>query len=106
MRKTITVSNGRRELSRSPCSKAFSGAVLLILVLPFGALPQQLGATHFTSFRVKGAGSTAPTSINDDGVIAGIYEEGGTGSSYGFVRAADGSITKFHEPHGSRFRQR
>lgn len=50
-----------------------------------------------TTFTVSGSPATAPTSINNEGVIAGDYE----GSQYGwqpFVRNADGTITTYAVP--------
>jgi hypothetical protein len=60
-----------------------------------------------TEFDAPGAGSaanrgTSPLSINDAGEIAGLYTTGGAGvgsSYYGFLRAANGTITTVSEPN-------
>jgi hypothetical protein len=44
---------------------------------------------------------TVPTSINEQGEIAGYYSNSFGGAMFGFVRAADGTITGLPEPPGS-----
>ena len=76
---------------------ALAWAIILVLaVLASGSAQAQ---NVFTTFNVTGAGTTALSgtggiSINDAGVIAGIYVATGN-VAHGFVRAADGTITTF-----------
>ncbi|MBV9569742.1 MAG: hypothetical protein JO056_00690 [Alphaproteobacteria bacterium] len=56
-------------------------------------------ATTITTFDVPGATYTGPKGINRDGTIAGQYHVA-NGCEQGFVRAPDGTITKF-DPQGT-----
>jgi hypothetical protein len=48
-------------------------------------------------FDVPGATITSPTGINDAGTISGYYQDSGS-TYHGFVRAADGTITRINIP--------
>jgi probable HAF family extracellular repeat protein len=51
----------------------------------------------FVTWEVQGSVLTVPTGINASGVIVGYFESA-DGSSHGFVRARDGSISDIEAP--------
>jgi hypothetical protein len=58
------------------------------------------GGTLSTFVASEDAVVTAPTGINKAGTIAGAYRNG-DGTTHGFVRAPDGTITVIDVPEGS-----
>ncbi len=72
---------------------AFAAATGLAGSHAFAAAP---GGASFTLFAVHGSIATEPVSINDTGTITGTYLVNNL--RHGFVRSADGKITKFDPP--------
>ena len=65
-----------------------------------GFVRDQLG--NYTSFIVPNMLGTTPSSINNAGVIAGLYVPPSTnGFEFGFIRDAAGNITTFAPPHAN-----
>jgi hypothetical protein len=85
--------------------KGFVRIAVVCLCLLFALATPARPQGTFTTFHVPGAGTgmlqgTIPVSINAAGDITGIYFDANNFPLvHGFVRAADGTITKFDAPH-------
>src|SRR5215471_11244632 len=73
-----------------------TGAVVLFALLAIAIQPSAWGQT-FTTFDPPDSLSTAPSSVNSAGQIAGTYFDSNF-ATHGFVRASDGAITSFDAP--------
>jgi hypothetical protein len=84
----------RRELKTRLRPQGRSGALSLgVALCVLGFSPPAVAHGAYTTFDPKGSGGTQPLSVNDDGVVAGIYHSAGDPDGYlGFVRAANGKI--------------
>lgn len=76
-----------------------------VALLAFGLQPHgEARAASFITFDVPGSvclpsfpNCTTPTAINPEGTITGYYADA-TGALHGFLRASDGTFTKFDVP--------
>jgi hypothetical protein len=84
----------RKPNMRSKTLTLFTATTLWVAL----ALSVQLSAQTYTTFDPPNSISTQPTSINQQGAIAGWFADM-NGVNHGFLRAHDGTITIFDAPN-------